>query len=72
MSDSAADEGAFNRQEQIWASLYGPAQAAELLAKARAARLTDTDADLKDIFTSVEPGDDDDDDDAGLSRPGVG
>lgn len=68
-----ADEREFSRQEQIWAGLYGPPRAAELIAAARALRAEKPDADLKALLRSVEPDDDEDEADAiGIARPGVG
>lgn len=69
---AADDDRALARQEQIWGGLYGPPGAAELVAKARAARAEDPDADIADIIRSVEPADDGDVDEAGTMRPGVG
>lgn len=66
------DEAALNRQEQIWASMYGPSNAASYVAAARALRLEAPDRDLKEIFTTVEPDDDIDPDEAGTFRPAVG
>jgi hypothetical protein len=66
------DEGALSRQEQIWASMYGPSNAASFVATARALRLEAPDRDLKEIFRTVEPEDDIDPDEAGTFRPAVG
>lgn len=74
-TDTAADEKEFTRQEQIWAGLYGPPQAAGLIAKARALRAEQPGADLRALLHSVEPVDEDDDNEAdaiGIARPGFG
>lgn len=67
-----SDEAGFARQEQIWAGLYGPPGAAEMIAQARAHRANNPEMDLKDVFAAVEPDDDFDPDEAGAARPGFG
>lgn len=67
-----ADKSEYARQEQIWAAMYGPAGAADLLKKARVHRASHPDMAIREIFRAVEPSDDDDPDEAGLARPGVG
>jgi hypothetical protein len=69
--DPQADNREYARQEQIWAAMYGPAGAADLLEKARVHRASHPDMAIREIFREVEPSDDDSDE-AGLSRPGVG
>ncbi len=71
-STNAEDEKALARQEQIWAGLYGPPGAADLVAKARQARRNDPAGDITAIIRSVEPDDEGDPDEAGTMRPGVG
>ena len=66
------DEAAINRQEQIWASMYGPLSAASFVVAARSMRAEQPDADIKDILRAVEPDDDMDPDEAGTFRPAVG
>ncbi len=67
------DEKQLARQEQIWAGLYGPPGAADLVAKARELRRSEPDLDIRQVLLAVEPDDDDDDvDEAGTMRPGVG
>lgn len=66
----STDEAEYARQEQIWAGLYGPPTAAELIAKAKAVRETDAATPIREILASVEPTDDDDNtDEAGTMRP---
>lgn len=66
----STDEAEYARQEQIWAGLYGPPTAAELIAKARAVREGDSSTPIRDILASVEPSHDDEDlDEAGTMRP---
>ena len=65
----STDEAAFVRQEQILAGLYGPATAAELVAKLREVRAADPDGDFAAQARSVEPNDEDDWDEAGAMRP---
>lgn len=66
---AADDDKALNRQEQIWAGLYGPSTAAELVAKVRTARQGDADAAVADLIRAVEPEGEDDLDEAGTMRP---
>lgn len=65
----STDEAEYVRQEQIWAGLYGPPTATELIAKARAVRESDTTSPIREIFRAVEPADDGDVDEAGTMRP---
>lgn len=69
MGSPENDDRELTRQEQIWAGLYGPATAAELVAAARAMRVDKPDADIREIVRSVEPEGDDDTDEAGTMRP---
>ncbi|MGB5757281.1 MAG: hypothetical protein WBM50_10230 [Acidimicrobiales bacterium] len=71
-STNAEDDKALARQEQIWAGLYGPPGAADLVAKVREARSSDPAGDINAIIRSVEPDDEGDPDEAGTMRPGVG
>ena len=66
----SSDESEYVRQEQIWAGLYGPLTAAELVTKAKAVRESDSSTPIRDIFAAVEPSHDDEDpDEAGTMRP---
>ena len=65
----STDEAEYVRQEQIWASLYGPPTAAELIAKARTMRETDTSSPIREIFAAAEPEEDGDIEEAGTMRP---
>lgn len=60
-----------NRQQMIWAGMYGPARADEMVAAARQRITTDPGLDPAAVFRALDP-DDEDSDEAGLSRPGVG
>ena len=62
-------EAKLNRQEQIWAGLYGPPQAKALIDEARAALAADPDADLDAILADLEPADEIDTEEAGTMRP---
>jgi len=68
----ADDEKELARQEQIWAGLYGPPRAAEMVAEARQRRAADPESDIRDILVALEPDDDTDPDEAGTFRPAVG
>ena len=69
---TTADDAAINRQEQIWAGLYGPANASAYVAAARAMRAEQPEADIKDILRAVEPENEMDADEVGTYRPAVG
>ena len=69
MSDDV--EKQLTRQQMIWEGLYGPPQAAEMVARAREALAADPSLDVADVLAGLDP-DDEDLDDGGLSRPGVG
>lgn len=62
---------ALDRQEQIWAGIYGPPRARELIAQARARLSADPDADVTAVLAAIDAGlhDDDDLDEAGTMRP---
>lgn len=71
MSDT---EKALNRQEQIWAGLYGPPKATSLIEEARKSMKVDPAASIQDVLASLDArmtaADDDDDlDEAGTMRP---
>jgi len=68
MTESTND-ARLDRQEQIWAGLYGPSRARALVEEARAALAADSDADIERILTELEPVDDFDADEAGTMRP---
>ncbi len=67
MTDSAR----LDRQEQIWAGLFGPARAGELIEQARAKIGSDAGVDLEAVLRSMDQAlhDDDDADEAGTMRP---
>ncbi len=64
-------DAALNRQEQIWAGLYGPPRARELIETAKTALDEDPALDVKAALASIDAGlhDDDDLDEAGTMRP---
>ncbi len=66
------DDAAIGRQEQIWAGMYGPSNAATYVAAARAMRAERPDTDIKDILGAVEPENEMDADEVGTYRPAVG
>jgi hypothetical protein len=70
MSDDL--EGRLSRQQMIWAGMYGPARADDMVAEARRRLDADPGLDVAAVVAALDPDDDDDDDAAGLSRPGVG
>lgn len=59
------------RQETIWAGLYGPPRAAELVAQLRRRLEKEPDADLAMLVNELDPPDEDWEE-SGLSRPGFG
>lgn len=69
---SKVDDAAINRQEQIWAGMYGPSAAATYVAAARAMRAEQPETDIKDILRAVEPENEMDADEVGTYRPAVG
>jgi hypothetical protein len=60
-----------NRQQMIWAGMYGPARSDEMVAAARERLTADPGLDPSVVFKALDP-DDEDTDEAGMSRPGVG
>lgn len=64
-------EAALDRQQQIWAGMYGPSRAGELIDEARARLAQDGEADVASILRSIDDGlhADDDLDEAGTMRP---
>ncbi|MDH4146252.1 MAG: hypothetical protein OEY23_13905 [Acidimicrobiia bacterium] len=69
---AGVDEAAFGRQEEIWAGLYGPARAAELLARARELAAADPARSLASIAGELDPEDEADYTDFAGMRPGPG
>lgn len=69
---SADDVKALNRQEQIWAGMYGPVRTAAMLDEVKAARAADADASITDLIRTVDDPDDIDAEEAGTYRPAVG
>ncbi len=72
MADAADIDKALIRQEQIWAGLYGPPKAAELVAEARRRFAAEPTVEVATVLATVEPDDDIDPDEAGTYRPAVG
>ena len=66
-----SDEQELERQLTIWAGLYGPARAGEMVSELRARCEADPDRSVRDLAAEMDP-DDDDWEEGGLSRPGVG
>lgn len=66
---ASSNEGRLDRQEQIWAGLYGPPRAKALVTEARAALADDPEADVDRLLAELEPQDDIDTDEAGTMRP---
>lgn len=72
MSELSADDvKALNRQEQIWAGMYGPARAGAMVNEVKAKRAADAGADIATLIKAVDP-DDIDAEEAGTYRPAVG
>lgn len=69
---STDDVKALNRQEQIWAGMYGPARATAMLDEVRAARAADAEAPIAALIRAVDDPDDIDAEEAGTYRPAVG
>lgn len=67
----AGAEAAFNRQEQIWAGLYGPGRAQELIELARTRIGDGGDDEVAAVLRSIDADlhGDDDLDEAGTMRP---
>lgn len=63
------NDARLDRQEQIWAGLYGAPRARTLVENAREALGADPDADIERILAELEPVDGFDTDEAGTMRP---
>ena len=63
------NDARLDRQEQIWAGLYGAPRARTLIEKAREALETDPGADIERVLGELEPVDGFDADEAGTMRP---
>ncbi len=66
-------DGELDRQEQIWAGLYGRGRAADAIERARATMRSSPDAAVKQVLADLDADlakdDDDDVDEAGTMRP---
>ena len=73
MSELSADDlKALNRQEQIWAGMYGPARTTAMIDDVKTRRAADPSAAIADLIRSVDDPDDIDAEEAGTYRPAVG
>ena len=64
-------EAQLTRHEAIWAGLYGPPRAKELVEEVRAHLASDSSIELSALVAELDP-DDEDWEEGGLARPGVG
>jgi hypothetical protein len=72
MSELSADDvKALNRQEQIWAGMYGPSRTTAMLDEIRQRREAEPNTPIAELIRAVDP-DDIDAEEAGTYRPAVG